>query len=331
MIRASVPLRLPVAGGGTDLPEFFSINGAELLTVTIDQRINIEMTSRKDDSCLVTELQGDVVHPVSATHTSGLVDCVFRRMYHQGINIKVESKISAGAGLGGSGSLTVVLVAAFDALNGGSMSLKEIATTAYDIERNDFGAPVGLQDHFAAAFGGFIRLKITSAGDVEVIEEPDLFVRFKAMLKDHGLLFDTRTRRSAKKVLQGVSSDLIAHSSTAFQGFATISGLLGRIEKAIQNGIASEFGEALHEHWMHKRTLHGQMSSEHIDMIYEEAMKSGAYGGKLIGAGGGGYLLLFCPKELRGTLIEKLQTLGINYQPFDLDACGLCLTRKAKE
>lgn len=327
MIHVSVPLRLPIAGGGTDLPEYFQVSGAELLIATIDQRIYVDAMPRCDGQSVVASLENSFVRPIPVTKAEGLIGCILRAKYPQGANITIKSNIDAGTGLGGSGSLAVALVAALDAFEDGLMSREDIALTAYKIERYSFGASVGLQDHVAAAFGGFIRLKISPTGGINVIEEQDMFVKFKAMVNNHGLLFDTGVRRSAQQVLYGISKSLQTPSSTALHSLTTISNLLSNIEDAIRREAVSDLGNILNEHWIRKRTMHNQMSSIKIDRIYEEAIKLGVYGGKLLGAGGGGYLLFFAPSELRSILIEKLQVLGTSYQPFDLDENGFCLTK----
>ena len=323
-IHARAPLRISLAGGGSDLPEHYSQHGCELLAAAVNQYVEVRLAvapggvTVDDESLLTTDGVADL--PPSLTR------CVLRHFkISDGITVRVRSSCPPGSGLGWSGALTVALVGAASAWRGHRPSAQEVAAMAFAIERHEFGSPVGQQDQWAAALGGVLRLRIDRAGSATAHREPALENALSALLDRCLLLFRTPLRRSAAEILSKQVDRLSPDRPTtaATTAMAVITGLVEPFSQALADQDAAELGRLLHTHWQAKVSVSPAASTPAIDAWYHTARSTGATGGKIIGAGGGGHLILACLPERVVDVVDVLREAGLHRIPIRLDRRGL--------
>lgn len=319
-VQYSTALRLSIAGGGTDLPEYQSKHGCHLLAAGMNLRVSITVRERADG---LLSVNGSPTAPVASEPS--VIGAIMRKVRPEGADVKIVCPVSAGAGLGGSGAVTTALVAALLRLRDWPREPDRMAVAqlAYTTERRDFGARIGLQDHVAAVYGGLVRLRITKTDEVSVVEETTLLENARRMCEQSFLLMDTTIRRSAGAVLSGLASALEMGTEGAVSRVAAIGSLLPDIQAAIAAHDVRGMGELMHRHWEAKRVMNQRASGSLIDGVYERARSSGAYGGKVVGAGAGGFLLLLCAPENRDSVARELESLGLRRQDMSLEPVGL--------
>lgn len=318
MIITRAPFRISFGGGGSDLPSYYRKFGGCVLSASINKYIYLDLHPFFDERRIQlkysrtenVDAAGLIKHPIFR--------CVLDRFNLTGVELTSTADIPSGTGLGSSSSFTVALLQCVYAHMGVHRSKAALAAEACDIEVDKIGSPIGKQDQYAAAFGGlnFIRFE----PDDSVFVEPLTLTREK--LHDFNsrlVLFYTGITRDANEILEE-------------QGRAMQSGN-GRVETmhkmvqvacdmqaCLQQGCLDKFGDLLHEAWLLKRSLSEHISNERIDDIYELARSAGAAGGKILGAGGGGFLLLYCHPDKQSLLLQKLAFL--KYFPFRLESGG---------
>lgn len=338
MIISRTPFRLPLGGGGTDLPSYYTRFGGYVISAAIDKYMYIAVNRMFEDkirlSYSVTEIVDSpeqVRHPV-----------VREALRNTGLNRNVEivsiADAPASTGLGSSGSFSVGLLNALYAYRGVHKSAKELAEEACDIAMNRLKEPSGKQDEYIAAFGGIRVLEIERDGSVNV-RHLKVSQEVVAELEHNILLFYTGIKRDAKEVLGEqqrrieLSAKLESKASAkpndprddsqdeAVQRMHRIKKIGQEIEKALEEGELSRFGELLHQHWLAKKGVTSKMSSDKIDRWCEVARRNGAIGEKLIGAGGGGFLMFYCEDDkhqLRKAMAEE----GLTEHRFRFDFTG---------
>ena len=319
MIISRTPFRISFFGGGTDYPEWFKKHGGAVFSSTIDKycyiscrylpqffehkyRIvysNIENTKSIDD----------ISHPA--------VRAILRHYKCQtGLEIHHDGDLPARSGLGSSSSFTVGLINAIKALNGQHISKENLANDAINIEQNIIGECVGSQDQIAACYGGFNHIEFLQDGTFQV--NPIILKKERLdELNKHLMLFFTGISRNAPEIAESQIKNIQNHEI----GLKRMKEMVGESINILKNNVPiNEFGELLHEGWMCKRALSSQVSTETVDNIYDTARSSGAIGGKLLGAGGGGFILLFSPVEYQPKILEKLSHLI--HVPFEFQNSG---------
>ena len=320
MIITRTPFRISFFGGGTDYPGWFRDHGGVVLATTIDKycystcrrlppffehkpRIvysRIENVQRIDQ----------IEHPaVRAVLDWAQVD--------EGIEIHHDGDLPARSGLGSSSSFTVGLVHALSAMDGKMASKRALARDAIHIEQDLIGESVGSQDQVSAAYGGFNRIEFRRDGSFDVAPLV-LPARRREQLRSHLLLCFTGVSRIASDVAKS-KIDNLKHRQTELLRMAAMVDEAIAILQEPQRPI-EDFGTLLDESWQYKRKLSDRVSSPGIDRLYEEAMQAGAIGGKILGAGGGGFLLLFARPEHHAAIRERLGQLV--HVPFDFDDSG---------
>ena len=307
MILARAPLRVSLAGGGSDLPAFYSKHGGHVLSFTIDKYVYIILNPKFDGRVrmsysvtenveVVSELQHDLARAV-LTHAG----------IHRGVEIVSVSDVpSTGTGLGASASYLTALICATDEYLGRTTGPAALADLAFQVEADELGHPVGRQDHLAAAYGGINEFEIDPDGSTNVrrIEiRPELL----EMLELNTLLIYTGQSRAANALLNRLKTNLDA-DGPASAGTKLLVGLVDDVRSALVKHDLEALGELLDEGWRIKRGLLTGVSFKEIDQMYDTAMASGALGGKVTGAGGGGFLFLVVPRERRDAVIEALGT-----------------------
>lgn len=319
MIITSTPYRISFFGGGTDYPEWYEKHGGSVLSTTIDRYCNIQVRDlppffdhkyRVVWSKIETPAQAsDIEHPAvrSAIEFLGL---------EQGLEIHHFGDLPARAGLGSSSSFTVGILNALNGLDGRMLGKAELARTAIHVEHEVIREDVGVQDQIAAAYGGFNRIDIEKDGTFNVQPIPIGAGRL-AELEDHLLLVFTGISRTASLV-----------AKQKIEALGSKRNVLERMRSMVEDGIdvmtddrdIRQFGELLHEGWELKRSITPEISTTLIDDIYSTGRAAGAVGGKLLGAGGGGFMLFFVEPEKRKNVLEALN--GYLTIPFKFERGG---------
>lgn len=287
-ITVRSPFRLCLAGGATDIGTYYRRHGGFLVSVTIDQwmTVTVEPSNRLDTT---------PPHPYAIAAGWSSRDLV-----------TVESTVPPGSGLGGSGSLLVALLRARHP----DLQASELAAAAYNIERYTLNVPTGIQDHHIAAYGGCLAMDIDTHGRVSTWP-----VKLPADFENRLVLFATGIQRHAADVLKKQAA-ATATSLVCREAMEQIARLGHTIYKDLRDFAGRRFGELCDLHWQYKRATCPTITSPVIDAWYDLAREHGASGGKLIGAGGGGYLLFVVEPQDRYHLVETMTAAGLTQLPF---------------
>ena len=306
MIIARSPLRITLGGGGTDLPSYYREHEGFLIAAAIDRYVYITLHTTFVDYLIVkySKLESvnsveEVQHPIIREALKMLnVPC--RRL-----EIASMADIPAGTGLGSSGSFTTALLRALHTYQKNIVSPQTIAEQACEIEIGRLREPIGKQDQFIAAFGGVTCFRFKKNDAVEARPAP-LSAETLHNLEDGLVMFFTGMARSASSILQHQDVKSKAKDPSIIDNLHYVKDLGMRSLSALEAGDLPKFGTLMDEHWHHKKKRSGVMSNPDIDRWYELAMRNGAVGGKLIGAGGGGFLLFYTEdkKRLRHAMRE---------------------------
>jgi len=320
VIIARSPLRITLGGGGTDLPSYYRQHGGFLLAAAVDKYVYVTVNRPFVEGIFLkyAQLEGvsridDVRHPI-VREALRLVG--FRTPQ---IEVTTLADIPAGTGLGSSGSFTTALLKALYAHRKRLMHPGELAELACHIEIDRLGEPVGKQDQYIAAYGGLTCFTFNE--DDTVKAEPlkiDMDTLFD--LEDNLLLFFTGFSRSAGSILKDQHVRTKSNDDDMLKNLHYVRELGLRSRQALEEGNSLMFGELMHEHWEHKKRRSGGMSNPEIDEWYSIALASGAVGGKLVGAGGGGFLMFYASD--RNKLRHAMRRAGLEEVRFRFDFEG---------
>ena len=320
MIITRTPFRISFFGGGTDYPTWANAHGGEVLSTAIDKYCYItcrhlppffEFKHR-----IVYSLIENVRHWDEIKHPAVRAVLEWARQ-EQGLEIHHDGDLPARSGLGSSSSFTVGLVHALAAMKGRLVAKDELAKDAIHIEQDLIKENVGSQDQVAAAFGGFNRIEFKRCGGFQV--SPVIIPRRRIdELQSHLMLCFTGLSRIASEVAQ----DQIANMGRRERELHRMRAMVDEAVKILHSATTpiEQFGQLLHDGWMLKKELSTKVSTAEVDQLYAAARDAGAIGGKLLGAGGGGFLLLFVKPELQARVRERLKHLV--HVPFGFDEAG---------
>jgi D-glycero-alpha-D-manno-heptose-7-phosphate kinase len=320
MIITRSPLRISLGGGGTDLPSYYEEHGGFLIAAGIDQHVYITINERFVDGFVLKYSQleeveniDDIRHPIirEALRIVGVQRC--------NLEITAMADIPAGTGLGSSGSFTTALLKALHTLRKNIVRPAEIAAQACQIEIEKLGEPVGKQDQYIAAVGGVTSFHFLPGGSVEILpvelDEETLF-----NLQDNLLLFFTGYTRSASKILKEQNDRTKSLDKAMVDNLHFVKELGVLSKDALEAGELREFARLMDVHWQRKKERSGGMSNPQINAWYDFAMANGALGGKLIGAGGGGFLMFYTEQSTR--LRRAMREQGLREVRFRFDFEG---------
>ena len=307
MIITRTPFRITLGGGGTDLPEFYSKHGGLWLNATIGKYVYVSVKSRFEKELRVAYSRiEEVTNPNDIRHP--IIHEAFNHFsIRQNLEMSTIADLPAGAGLGSSGAFTVGLIKALSSRYGERLPERDIAELAYTIERDGVGRTIGKQDQYSAAFGG---VKLYTCGKDGFVTPHNLPVYD---LMDHILLVYTSRVRD--------SEPLLAEVAKSEQQMLKIMDYGKQSVKALLDSDYKELGQIMGEHWTEKKSISPNMSSTQIDKYYSRCLRGGAFGGKLVGAGGGGFLMFIVPDEE-----AKRAIIRITNPPFTPIQCDLSLT-----
>lgn len=316
MIITRTPFRVSFCGGGSDLKSFYEKHEGCVLSTSINKYVYLSIHPYFEDNKIALKYSKNEI-------VDG-IDKIEHRIFKQvlgennltGVEIVSTADIPSGTGLGSSSSFTVGLVHAVNAYLGKYASKGEMAEKACDIEINQLGAPIGKQDQYAAAFGGINFIRFLSNG--ETVVEPVL-IKHKTLdrLENNLMMFYTGITHDANKILAEQKNNMKKIDKT--ESLKTMCTYAYELKKSLETQNLDEFGRLLHENWLLKKQLASGVSNLAIDDAYETALKHGAKGGKLLGAGGGGFLLFYCEDDRRD---ELRSALGLREFPFKFEYNG---------
>ena len=323
MILARAPMRITLGGGGTDLPSYYSQHGGFILSAAIDKYLYIYANRPAADDLIRVKYSRyeEVAEPDQVIHD--LVRPTLKLLgIHNNVEIVSMADVPAGTGLGSSSTYLVCLLTALYALKRERAPTQALAEFACHIEMDLAGHPVGKQDQYLAAFGGITCLEIDEDGRVHV-RPVNLSITTAEELQNRVLLFYTGIRRSANDILQLQKRDTKGSDDTVVNSLHRTKKLGRRIKAALEQGELDRFGLLLHEHWENKKRRSGKISNSRVDRWYTAAREAGALGGKLIGAGGGGFLMLYCPNGKKGAIREAMAAEELREMPYRFDYEGV--------
>lgn len=304
MIITKTPFRISFAGGGSDMADFYREHGGCVLSTTINRYmyLNIHPYFNERETVLKysqTEIVGDINE---INHS--IFRCVLNDKKISGVEIGSTADVPSGTGLGSSSSFTVGLLHTLYCYKGKYVSKADLAREACSVEIEKLGNPIGKQDQYAAAFGGLNFISFHQDDTVSV--EPVIAgAGTMEELQENLVMFYTGITHDANQILAEQKHNLVKSDKT--ENLKQMCRLAREMKHSLETNTLSNFGAILDEGWQRKREMAGGITSSRIDELYQTAMENGALGGKLLGAGGGGFLLFYCPKEKQALLTNRLR------------------------
>lgn len=324
MIITRAPFRIPLGGGGTDLPSYYSKFGGKLISVAIDKYMVTTLNRPVTDTLIRLKYSvSETVESVREVQHQLIKEALKLADIKNGVELSFIADIPAGTGMGTSGSFLVSMLKALHVFKKEEVTASYIANEACYIEIDRLKNPVGKQDQYMAAFGGITQLIINKKGHVEVVH-PLIAQSTIEDLEDSLLLFYTGIQRSSREVLALQNRSTKNGDKKVLESLHFIKEIGEEITKALKKGDINNFGKLLNTHWEYKLKLSGKVSNDKINRWYEKGIAAGALGGKLIGAGGGGFLL-FCCQGDKNNLRKAMRDEGLHevFFHFDFDGAKL--------
>jgi D-glycero-alpha-D-manno-heptose-7-phosphate kinase len=326
--RARAPLRISLCGGGTDVSPYPEEHGGMVLSATINQYAYASLRPRRDSRLTLASLDYDMVarydHPrrMKLDGNLDLIKAVVRAFkVRRGADLWVHSDAPPGSGLGSSSTLVVALIGVMSEWLTRPMPDYDVAELAYRIERLDLGLAGGRQDQYASAFGGFNFIEFNADGTVvnPLRIRPDVLNELEYRLL---LCYMGQTRQSAK-IIERQTAAYRAGEVSVVEALHRLKSETLEMKKALLLGKVDALGELLHEAWESKKRLDEGISNHHVDQLYRLARREGAIGGKMPGAGGGGYFLLLTRFDRKHRVAAVLEKHGGQVVPFQFERRGL--------
>jgi D-glycero-alpha-D-manno-heptose-7-phosphate kinase len=327
MLIARAPVRISFAGGGTDFEAYYAQHGGMVVSVTIDKYFYVFITPNPGGSLQLTSSDyrafyrhtngepllwdGDLRLPKAILHEFGI---------DGGLSIFLASEVPPGTGLGSSSTVAVALVKALSTYVGRPVSRREVAEMACYIEIDKLGEPIGRQDQYAAAFGGINAIRFEASGTE--VERLELSPPARRALEGGLLLFFTGSSRQASQILHQQRGSVSRREPGVLEALHFLKAAASECRQRLLAADIEGLGALLDRCWREKKRLARGISNPQIDHWYELARRHGAQGGKVTGAGGGGFLLLVCPPEYQAALTEALEREGLYRMDFHLEDAG---------
>ena len=327
MLIARAPMRISFGGGGTDLEAYYATYGGLVISTAINKYFYAILTTNESDDLQVISADyrslfrhspyndlfwnGDLALPKAVLHHFGI---------RRGINLFVASEVPPGTGLGSSSAAAVTLVRAISTLMEQPMTRQQVAEVASSIEINKMGMPIGKQDQYASAFGGFNTITFRREG--VSVEPLQITPEVRQTLERRLLLFFTGSSRESTSILKHQRKSTQDQDDTVLQALHTIKKVAREVQSCLEQGDLDEFAHLLDFSWREKRRLAPGLSTGFIDECYDLALQQGAAGGKITGAGGGGFLLLYCEEQAQERVTRALEERGLKRMNFRFDQQG---------
>lgn len=310
MVISKTPLRISFVGGGTDIDTYYKTGYGAVVSAAINKYLFVTVHKRFDNAIRVSYTKTEVVTSIDALQHDIVRACLQMVGIESGIEITTIGEVPGGTGLGSSSSLTVGLLNALYAYKGISMAAHELAQRACEIEINVLKAPIGKQDQSAAAFGGinYIRFNADESIERQQIVLPEIPCR---ALERKLMLMYTGQQRNANIVL----TEQKKKTPSRLDILDYMRDQADKLHKVLlsSENFHEQFAQMLHDGWQKKRSITQEISNTEIDKLYESALAAGAKGGKLLGAGGGGFLLLYCDEQYQDRVRQALKLKELDF------------------
>jgi D-glycero-alpha-D-manno-heptose-7-phosphate kinase len=327
MLIARAPVRISFAGGGTDLESYYGQFGGLVVSAAIDKYFYVFVTVNKSENIQIMSSDFRTFHRQDAGQEMlwdgdlALPRAILNHFdIHEGLSMFLASQVPPGTGLGSSSTVAVAIIKAISSLRGIQLSKHQIAELACSVEIGKLGMPIGKQDQFAAAFGGVNALTFERGG--VTVKPLRLAPHVLDRLERGVLLFYTGVARDAARVLTEQNHATLTRSAVVMESLHAIKTMAAEVQHCLERGDLGRFGELLHASWEQKKRLASGISSSWIDECYETARRHGAAGGKITGAGGGGFLMLYCAEGKGPAVTEALERRGLKRMDFSIDFDG---------
>lgn len=337
LYRSKAPFRLGIAGGGTDVSPYSDIYGGAVLNVTIDRFAHATIRPTDDGKIRLVHINDHIVMEYEAaasipaegalTLQCGIYNSIVRR-FNGGrplsFELTTQMDVPSGSGLGTSSTLVVAILGAFVEWLKLPLGKYDIASLAYEIERIELGMAGGRQDQYAATFGGvnFMEFRDGERVIVNPLSLPDSTLNEWAM---NTVLLFTNKRRESARIIEEQMANVKKNNNNSVEAMHKVKAEAFRIKNCLLRNDLRELGPALNTSWVNKKKMAGGISNDFIDNLYESAMAAGATGGKISGAGGGGFMFFYCPENTRYAVEEALTGLAIG-EIYDFEFCKEGLT-----
>jgi len=320
MIISRAPVRLSMGGGGTDLPSYYEKYGGFLMACAINKYVYVMFNKRFYESIRLSYSKTEIVYSVDKIEHKIFKEALKLTKIDKHIELVSVADMPAQCGLGTSSTFTVALLNALFVHKRDYITLQQLAEYACHLEIDILKEPIGKQDQYVAAFGGFNSYWFDKDGSVKV--EPVMMKEEKLIeLQNNIFLFYLKKERLASSILEEQNKNIKDGDRETIERLHKIKEIGLRTKKIFESGSLDEFGEILHEHWLIKKGLSDKISDSYINEVYDVAIKNGALGGKVVGAGGGGFLLFYCPTN-KLKLISAMERFGLSPMWFSVEHEG---------
>jgi D-glycero-alpha-D-manno-heptose-7-phosphate kinase len=307
MIITKTPLRISFVGGGSDLKSFYKHEPGAVISTTINKYVYVAINKKFDDKIRMSYSETETVDDINELKHNLARETLKYFKVKKSIEISSIGDIPSGTGLGSSGAYTVGLINALSVYKGLNLTKEHLADIASIIEIDKVGRPIGKQDQYAESYGGLNYIQFNPDGSV-LVEPITLSAKKKKLLENNLLLFYTGKREFAEKVL-AKQNKIMKEKIDKQKIMSEMVAIAKSLKDSLNKGKIEIFGELLHKNWILKKKLTGGISNPQIDAWYETALQKGATGGKICGAGGRGFLLLYAPPDTHKKISRGLSDL----------------------
>ncbi len=334
MYKSKAPLRLGLAGGGTDVSPYSDEEGGAVLNATINLYAYATIRERTDGKIVFSAEDRDENYEcdtIEKIEINGILDLqkgVYNRIIKDFVNkplsfeLITSSDAPAGSGLGTSSTIVVAIIGAFKEWLNLDLSKHEIAQLAYKIEREDLNMAGGKQDQYAATFGGVNFMEFSSNNKV-VVNPIELKQRTIVELENNLVLYNTSTSRVSAEIIKDQTENIVNNKVVSVEAMNCLKEQASLMKEVLLTGWVDEIAAILDAGWHHKKQLADAITNPQLDEIYNAAKKAGASGGKISGAGGGGFFFFYCSNNTRDKVIESLEQFGGDVRPYQFSNEGL--------
>lgn len=334
IIRSKAPLRIGLAGGGTDVSPYADNYGGAILNATINMYAYATIIPRNDGKIVFNSIDKKLIENFDSSTEltvnnelslfSGIYNRIVKDFTHNSLSFELTTRVDAppGSGLGTSSTLVVAIVGAFVEWLKLPLGEYDIAHLAYSIEREDLKMAGGRQDQYAATFGGVNFMEFYT--DDKVIVNP-LRIRSKFLneLSHNLVLYYTETSRLSSIIIESQSKNVVDGNVNSIDAMHNLKEQARQMKETLLTGDIDKIGKILNYGWEHKKNMAQGITNELIDNIYNSATNAGATGGKISGAGGGGFMIFYCPANTRESVIQALRLFGGDAKRYEFTQIGL--------
>lgn len=334
IIRSKAPLRIGLAGGGSDVSPYSDLYGGAILNASISLYAYATIVPRNDGKIVFQSIDKNEYYEFDSAESlpvngvlnlhRGIYNRVVKDFCRKPLSFSLSTRVDApaGSGLGTSSTLVVAILGAFAEWLKLPLGEYDLAKLAYDIERNDLGMAGGKQDQYAATFGG-VNFMEFSANDKVIVNPLRIKDTYLNELAHNLVLFYTQTSRLSSRIIEAQSANVVGNNQRSIEAMHQLKKQSVMMKEALLKGDLDHIGEILDFGWKYKKQMADEITNPLLDEIYETARKNGASGGKISGAGGGGFMIFYCPGESRSRVIEALVKFGGESKRYDFTSVGL--------